>query len=114
MSADCRSPTRAGKKQKKNGQSTVSDGRENNGSARRPNHQKIKEIYRASCGALELVGRDGSNGGASSAFVRDPVERILGRVLAIAPQTAPTKKWTAAKLETEAPTHSLYSTVNSG
>lgn len=75
---------------------------------------KKRDIYRASRGALELVGRDGSNGGASSAFVRDPVERILGRVLAIAPQTAPTKKWTAAKLETEAPTHSLYSTVNSG
>ena len=47
-------------------------------------------FYRASCGALELVGRDGSNGGTSSAFVRDPVERIFSRVLAIASQTAPT------------------------
>jgi hypothetical protein len=118
MSADCRSPTRAGKNKRKTAnQQLAMDGKITG----RPvvqiiikNNNKKRDIYRASRGALELVGRDGSNGGASSAFVRDPVERILGRVLAIAPQTAPTKKWTAAKLETEAPTHSLYSTVNSG
>ena len=57
-------------------------------------------FYRASCGALELVGRDGSNGGTSSAFVRDPVERIFSRVLAIASQTAPTNGQ-KAKLETD-------------
>ena len=57
-------------------------------------------VYRASCGALELVGRDGSNGGTYSAFVRDPVERIFSRVLAIASQTAPTNGQ-KAKLETE-------------
>ncbi len=45
--------------------------------------------YRASCGPLELVGRDGSDGGAPSALVRYPVERILGRILTIASQTAP-------------------------
>lgn len=47
--------------------------------------------YRASCGPLELVGRDGSDGGAPSALVRNPVERILGRILTIASQTAPAK-----------------------
>ena len=45
--------------------------------------------YRASCGPLELVGRDGSDGGASSALVRNPVERILCRILTIASQTTP-------------------------
>ena len=47
--------------------------------------------YHANCGPLELVGRDGSDDGASLARERNPVKRILGRILAIAPQTTPAK-----------------------
>ena len=47
------------------------------------------QFYGSGGCSLELVGRDGCNGRTPSAFVRNPVKRILGRVLAIAPQTAP-------------------------
>jgi hypothetical protein len=82
-SADCRLPTRAARQQLS---------KRNNGEKWLPLLVEKEKcvFYRASCGALELVGRDGSNGGTSSAFVRDPVERIFSRVLAIASQTAPT------------------------
>ena len=45
--------------------------------------------YRPGRGPLQLIGRHRRDGGATAALVRDPVQRILGRVLAVAPQTAP-------------------------
>ena len=45
--------------------------------------------YRPGGGPLQLVGCHRRDGRTPAALVRDPVQRILGRVLAIAPQTTP-------------------------
>jgi len=45
--------------------------------------------YRSGSRALQLIRGDRGDGGAPTALVRDPVQRVFGRVLTVAPQTAP-------------------------
>jgi hypothetical protein len=45
--------------------------------------------YRSGSRALQLVRGDRGDGGAPTALVRDPVQRVFGCVLTVAPQTAP-------------------------
>jgi len=45
--------------------------------------------YRSGSRALQLIRCDRGDGGAPTALVRDPVQRVFGRVLTVAPQTAP-------------------------
>jgi hypothetical protein len=45
--------------------------------------------YRSGSRALQLIRGDGGDGGAPTALVRDPVQRVFGCVLTVAPQTAP-------------------------
>lgn len=46
---------------------------------------KRKLYYGASRSALELIGRHRGDGSAASAFVRNPIKRIFGCILAITP-----------------------------
>jgi hypothetical protein len=45
--------------------------------------------YRSGSRALQLIRGDRGDGGAPTALVRDPVQRVFGCVLTVAPQTAP-------------------------
>jgi hypothetical protein len=45
--------------------------------------------YRSGSRALQLIRGDRGDGGAPAALVRDPVQRVFGCVLAVAPKTAP-------------------------
>lgn len=44
------------------------------------------QLQSPSRGALQLIGSDSRDGGASAAFVRDPVKRVLGGVLTVTSQ----------------------------
>jgi len=45
--------------------------------------------YRSGSRALQLIRGDRCDGGAPTALVRDPVQRVFGCVLTVTPQTAP-------------------------
>jgi len=49
----------------------------------------IVRAYRSGSRALQLIRCDRGDGGAPAALVRDPVQRVFGRVLTVAPQAAP-------------------------
>lgn len=48
-----------------------------------------RRTYCSGSGALELVRCDGGDGGTAPALVGDPVQHVLGCVLAVTTQTAP-------------------------
>lgn len=48
-----------------------------------------RRTYCSGGGALELVRRDGGDGCTASALVGDPVQHVLGCILAVTTQTAP-------------------------
>lgn len=50
---------------------------------------KKKYSHRPGSRPLQLVGRHGGDGRAPTAFVRDPVQRVLGRVLTVTTQATP-------------------------
>lgn len=43
--------------------------------------------YRSGGGSLKLIGSDSGDGGAPATLVGDPVERVIGSILAIRAQT---------------------------
>jgi len=66
--------------------------------------------YRSGSRALQLIRGDRGDGGAPTALVRDPIKRVFGRVLTVAPQTAPV---TEADTSNEQPSlHGSPSTAN--